>query len=167
MSAAPAVSESKFLILKKNISVFSALNEIMIIRVAYDHNFCPTSKSDRASTDCELYFQLMCGIPTQPFKRRDVMKLCRYKYQNVSGEDFWSTVAVRCIPNEGVNLYRFRARLSKRYSSDVYYVLGRNKTEARFRFKSLLPYMEILQIEFIPPCDEAEEILTNPLKFPI
>lgn len=94
-------------------------------------------------------------------------KLCCYEYQEVQGEDFTLKTAVRCIPNEGVNLYRVRARLTKSQRTNVYYVLGRNKTEARSRFKSLLPYIEILQIEFIPPDDEAEEILTNPLKFPI
>lgn len=94
-------------------------------------------------------------------------KLCRYEYQEVQGEDFALTAAVRCIPNEGVNLYRVRARLTKSQRTNVYYVLGRNTTEAQARFKSLLPYMEMLLIELIPPGLEAEAILTDPLKFPI
>lgn len=94
-------------------------------------------------------------------------KLCRYEYQEVQGEDFSLTTAVRCIPNEGVNLYKFRARLTKSQCTNVYYVLGRNMIEARSRFDSLLPYMEVVLIELIHPGKEAEEILTSPLKFPI
>lgn len=93
--------------------------------------------------------------------------LCRYEYQDVHGEDFSLTAAVRCIPNEGVNLYKFRARLTKSQRTDVYYVLGHNMIEARLRFDSLLPYMDVLLIELIHPGAEAEAILTNPLKFPI
>lgn len=94
-------------------------------------------------------------------------KLCRYEYQEVQGEDFALTAAVRCIPNEGVNLYKFSARLAKSQRTNVYYVLGKNMTEARLRFDSLLPYMEVVLIELIHPGAEAEAILTDPLKFPI
>lgn len=94
-------------------------------------------------------------------------KLCKYEYQTEVCKDYVRTFATRCIPNRDVNLYEVRARLTKSQRTNVYYVLGRNITEARARFKSLLPYMEVLLTELIPPGAEAEEILTNPLKFPI
>lgn len=94
-------------------------------------------------------------------------RLCQLIYEPFKTEYGIGTVLTRCIPNEGVWLYEIQATYAKQIPSSKYYYLGRTEKEARSRFYGTLgSWMTINSIRLIPPGDEAERILTDPLRMP-
>lgn len=94
-------------------------------------------------------------------------QLYTLKYETEMGVDFVHTYFTRCIPNDGVNIYEVYATYAKAKPSTRYYYFGRNIAEAKLRFKTMMPYMNITSIRQIPYGAESEQILTDPLKIPI
>lgn len=94
-------------------------------------------------------------------------RLYTLKYETEVGKDFIHTHFVRCIPNDGVNIYEIHATYAKTKPSTRYYYFGRNVAEAKSRFKVAMPYMSIMSIRQIPYGEESDQILTDPLKIPI
>lgn len=76
------------------------------------------------------------------------------------------TSVVRCVPKDGVYLFEINATYAKSIPPSTYYELGKTKKEAKHRFQRAMTWMTITSIRMVPP-DEAESILTNPMKMPM
>ena len=77
------------------------------------------------------------------------------------------TRLVRIVPKEGMWLFEIQATYAKRVPSTTYYILALNKSHAVKRLKSILTWLDVTSVRKIPPGDEAEDILTDPLKMPL
>ena len=94
------------------------------------------------------------------------MKLCELVYENFVTEHGYGQKLVRCIPHPNVMLWEISATYANPVKPCAYYVLGRTKKEAKERFMNCFSWLYITNIRYIPPGDEAENILTNPFKMP-
>lgn len=92
------------------------------------------------------------------------MELCDLEYTtNNKGV----TSVTRCIPHQGVSLFEIKATYAKTVPSATYYVLGDTKKMAKGRFENTMTWLTITSIRLIPPGEEAESILTDPMRMPL
>ena len=94
-------------------------------------------------------------------------RLCDLEYETFNTPYGEGKTLKKCIPKEGVSLYEIKATYAKQVPPTTYYYLGRNKQDARKRFLNTIPYMNITSTRLIPPGEEREQILTNPMRMPL
>lgn len=92
--------------------------------------------------------------------------LCKLVYEPFETKDGYGQKLVRCVPFEGVCLFEVSATYAKSKPSSKYYVLGGTIRDAKNRFTSWYSWLSVTDIRYIPPGDEAERILTDPLRMP-
>lgn len=74
----------------------------------------------------------------------------------------------RCIPAHGFYLFEICATYAKTIPPCTYYRLGKTMNEAKRDFKAVMgDWMKIISARLIPPGEEAESILTNPIRVPL
>lgn len=74
----------------------------------------------------------------------------------------------RCIPAHGFYLFEICATYAKTIPPCTYYRLGKTMNEAKRDFKAVMgDWMKIIVARLIPPGEEAESILTNPIRVPL
>ena len=74
----------------------------------------------------------------------------------------------RCIPAHGFYLFEICATYAKTIPPCTYYRLGKTMNEAKRDFKAVMgDWMKIISARLIPPGEEAESILTNPIQVPL
>ena len=74
----------------------------------------------------------------------------------------------RCIPARGFCLFEICATYAKTIPPCTYYRLGKTMNEAKRDFKAVMgDWMKIISARLIPPGEEAESILTNPIQVPL
>ena len=91
--------------------------------------------------------------------------LCDYIYEPFSTPSGYGKVLKRCVPRDGVFVYKISATYAKQIPCSTYYVRGRTQKEAAERFKGTVGYMKITSVVMIP-LGEAEAILTDRYKIP-
>ena len=72
----------------------------------------------------------------------------------------------RCVPYKGVRLYEIKATYAKTVRASSYYILAKTLREAKRRFRSTFTWLDVVGVRLISG-EEAESILTNPLKMPL
>ena len=74
----------------------------------------------------------------------------------------------RCIPARGFCLFEICATYAKTIPPCTYYRLAKTMNEAKRNFKAVMgDWMKIISARLIPPGEEAESILTNPIRVPL
>ena len=86
-------------------------------------------------------------------------KLCDYVYKTC---DTHGQQRIRCVPKDGVQLYKIFAFYPYQRCDSTYYVLGTTPRDARDRFRNVFSYMKIRDTQMVRfGSDEAESVLTN------
>lgn len=92
--------------------------------------------------------------------------LADYEYTYPENDDGPVCYLSRCIPHDGVSLYRIHATYAKTKEPSVYYILGRNVNDARRRFREMYSWLSIVLVRHVDPAG-AESVLTDYKKMPV
>ena len=86
---------------------------------------------------------------------------------NIYGAEGDGAVSIiRKVPDDGYFLFEVGGTYSKTLSFTYRTFLAKNASEAKARYKKVFGW-DALSYRFIPPGEEAESVLTDPLMMPI
>ena len=120
-------------------------------------------RSDRASAPYVKSSEVYDKIINEGFP---FVKVKKESCDMVFAEDKDGVVAVQCIPTGDNLLFWVSGAYVKRAPPVSNLILARTNKEAKQKYKNLHGW-EATECWYIPPGEEADEILTNPLLMPL
>ena len=73
----------------------------------------------------------------------------------------------RCVPDDGILLFEVKATYSPTHPPATYYRLGKSVGDVKRQFTESMCWLKVVLVRHIPPGEEAEAILTDPMRMPI